>query len=435
MFQRKFSRNQVQTPKTSQPQVFPYFFMEALEDRQLLSASVTHHSLHTHKIVSSVRHASKHHSASASKASTATSTGTSTTSSDPTWFGVFARQVDSIAFDLTPSAVQSGLTSLASTDGLPAPAATQLVHLGNSNGVETYSLDYTTTGTQSRITVDVDGNPITAPTQSTWAVLNGTGTGSDAAAAAEVSTIATALNLTAPTDSTVVTVSTTASGTVYSVHLTASSSTSTATAFDPGRTISVDASGNPVGNQNIPFSTLPTTIQGYINNHLPTGATALATSSTQIVNVHTIDGVVTYSTQFTTTGTTSTVTIDSSGNLVTPTAATTEDFSAIPQAAQTELQTLATAEGVTATIATTQTVNVFAELNGTTVYSVTLSDANSSGDTYNITVSSDQLGDPTVPPGHGGFGFAGGFGFGGFGAFQGLGFGGGLGGGDCSGGS
>jgi hypothetical protein len=426
VFQRKRSRKQEQTHRTSQPQPFPYFFMEALENRQLLSASVTHHALHAHKISTSATHASKHHSASTSTAASTTSTDSNTTSSDPTSHGDFGKQVDSIAFDLTPTAVQTGLTSLASTDGLAAPTSTQLVHLGNSNGVETYSLDYSTTGTHSRITVDVDGNAVTAPTQSTitWADLSGTGTGSDAAAAAEISAIATALSLTAPTDTTVVNVSTTGSTSIYTVRLSSSSSTTTSTEFDPGRTIAVDSSGNPVGNQSIPFSTLPTAIQGYINNNLPTGATALAATSTQIVNVRTIDGVVTYSTQFTTTGTTTTVTVDSAGDLVTPTAVTTEDFSAIPQAAQTELQTLATAEGVTATIATTQSVTVFAELNGTTVYSVTLSDAGSSGDTYNITVSSDQLGDPTVPPGGRGFGGQG-FGAGGFGG----------GGENCSGGS
>jgi hypothetical protein len=437
VFHRKTFGDQTRVPKIpSKP--FPYFFIETLEDRQLLSASPAHHhSLHAHKTTSTARHASKHHSSSSSTstkttASIVTSDNSSATS-DPTKYGGFGRQIDSIAFDLTPTAVQSGLTSLAGTDGLTAPTSTQLVHLGNSNGVETYSLDYTTTGTQSRITVDENGHPVTAPTTITWADLSGTGASSDAAAAAEITTIATALSLTAPTDTTVVNVSTTASGSVYSVRLSSSSSTSTSTEYDPGRTITVDSNGNPVGNQNIPFSTLPSTIQGYINANLPTGATALDPTSTQTVNVRTIDGVATYATRFTTTGTTSTVTVDLAGDVVTPTAPTTETFSAIPQLAQTELQALATAEGVTATIATTQTVKVFAELNGTTVYSVTLSDTDSTtSDTYNITVSSDQLGDPTVPPGFGG-GFAGA----GFGGFQSPGFGGGdggMGGGDCSGG-
>ena len=98
--------------------------------------------------------------------------------------------------------------------------------------------------------------------------------------------------------------------------------------------MTVDSNGNPVGNQDIPFSTLPTTIQGYINNNLPTGATALDPTSTQNVSVRTIDGVATYATQFTATGTTSTVTVDLAGDLVTPTVPTTATFSAIPQLAQ-----------------------------------------------------------------------------------------------------
>src|SRR5207237_10550150 len=39
--------------------------------------------------------------------------------------------VNSIAFSLAPASVQAGLDALASTDSLPAPAATDAVYLGN----------------------------------------------------------------------------------------------------------------------------------------------------------------------------------------------------------------------------------------------------------------------------------------------------------------
>src|SRR5262245_27683871 len=59
--------------------------------------------------------------------------------------GVGRGQVSAIEFDQAPAAVQAGLNSLATTDNLSAPAATQLVYLGNSGGVETYTVDITGT--------------------------------------------------------------------------------------------------------------------------------------------------------------------------------------------------------------------------------------------------------------------------------------------------
>ena len=168
----------------------------------------------------------------------------------------------------------------------------------------------------------------------------------------------------------------------------------------------MDASGNPVGNQAIPFSALPTAIQTGINNHLPTGATALAAASTQSVRVQTVDGKTYYSTTFTSSGTTTVVTVDSTGALATLPSSSTTTFSSIPQAAQTELQALATADGITSTIAGTQSVTAYDEGNGTTVYSVTLSGTSSTtGNAITVTVASDQAGNPTVPPtGRGGQG-------------------------------
>jgi hypothetical protein len=416
--------------------------IEPLEDRQLLSASVHHaHTDTTHaaKPEKAVHATKTHTKAAKAHKKSKDSESTSSTSADSGDSGVslpvfpFPGKVeDTIAFSQAPSAVQTGLTTLASTDGQAAPTSTQTVYLGNRNGVETYTLHYNTTGTSTSITVDQNGNPVTAPTES--ATTFGDLSSSDSAAATEISAIATALNLTAPTDSTTINVSTTSAGTVtYSVHLSATSSgtstttTSAVSAIDPGGPmipvggfggdeITVDASGNPVGNQRLPFSVLPSGIQSAINSNVPSGAAALSSSSTQIVRVQTIDGVTLYTTTFDSTGTTSTITVNSSGTLVSLPSQTTADFSTIPQVAQNELQTLATADGVTTTISATQTVDVYTEANGTVIYSVSLSTASSTtstsssggfGDT--ITIAVDAAGNPTVPPGGGiGHGFGGG---------------------------
>lgn len=333
-----------------------------------------------------------------------------------------------ITFSQTPTAVQTGLTTLASTDNLAAPVATQTVYLSNTNGVEAYTIDETGTGIQAALTVDSSGNPVTAATKSstTFGAITNT------AVTAEITAIATALNITAPTSTSVVKVSTPSAGTaVYTIKL---ADSTTGKRAKKTTTIEVDSAGNPVGNISLPFSVIPTTIQTGLNTAAPVGATALATTSTQPVTVTTVDGLTTYSTTFTTTGTQTTVTVNNAGTLTNlPTTTTTSTtFSAIPTAAQTELQTLATADGVTGTIATTQKVTAYAEATGTTVYAVTLS-ATPSGSTQSImvTIASDQNGNPTVPPttgkkkGHGGlFGgdlgsilggiLSGGFNFGGF---------------------
>jgi hypothetical protein len=343
--------------------------------------------------------------------------------------GFGGRGGDTIAFSLAPSDVQAGLTKLASTDNLPAPTSTQLVTLGNSNGVETYSIIETGTGTVSRLTVDQLGDAVTAPTQTTttWATLSGTGTGSDSAAATEITTIATALSLTAPASTDTVNVTTTSTGAVtYSIHLNSNTSSATpVTAWgwggnwgnNFGQDVTVDSAGNPAGNQQLPFSVFSSTIQAGLNALAPTGATALASTSTQNVNVQTVDGIVTYTTTFTVSGTVSKVTVGTDGKAISLPATTTTTFSALTSTVQTELQTLATADGVTGTIAANQSINVLTETNGTVIYSATLSESHtsSSGDTYNIyvTVSSDANGNPTVPPrgghsaGHFGFGFSG----------------------------
>ena len=329
--------------------------------------------------------------------------------------------LSSIQFSQAPAKVQSGLTALASQDNVAAPTATSTVLLGNRNGVETYTIEVTGAGTDTRLTVDQNGNPVTAPVNST-----GTFGAVPSAVSTEINKIATALGLTAPASTDNVRVTTPASGpAIYTIRL----SGSTSSLHRRGDVVSVDANGNPVGNQSLPFSALPTAIQNGLNGNRPSGATALDASSTQTVRVRTANGVTTYSTTFTTSGTSTTVTVNSSGQLATLPSHTTAQFSTIPQAAQTELQTLATANGVTTTIAPTQSVNVYDEANGTTIYSVTLpaNKTGSSGQTYtvNITISVDQAGNPTTPPGGDGEGDGGFGGFGDhFGHFEGSAFGG-----------
>src|SRR5256885_1762107 len=60
-----------------------------------------------------------------------------------------------IEFSQLPVIVQSGLDTLATNAGLTAPAtdSTQTVFLGNKNGVETYMIDITGTGTDTWLTV------------------------------------------------------------------------------------------------------------------------------------------------------------------------------------------------------------------------------------------------------------------------------------------
>lgn len=340
--------------------------------------------------------------------------------------GGFGHNLNTIEFSQAPAAVQTGLEHLASADGLTPPTAssTQTVFLGNHNGIETYTIDLTGTGTQTALTVDQNGNPVTAPT-------NGTTTygALPPAVTAEASAIATALNLTTPASSDNVRVSTPAGGTsVYTIRLaSAGSSSSIVARFFGGRVVTIDASGNPVGNQSLPFSVIPASIQTALNNNRPSGATALAANSTQTVNIRTTDGIVTYSTRFTTSGTTTVVTVNAAGALATLPSHSTTTFSALSSTVQNAIQTLATDNGVTGTIAGTTSVRVYNEANGTTIYSVTVNGSKTGFGggtyTYNLTLSVDQNGNPTTPPNEDGGEFGSTFGgFGGDSFFNGAGF-------------
>lgn len=319
--------------------------------------------------------------------------------------GIFVGPVNSILFSAAPSAVQTGLTTLAANDGLAAPTADQKVILGNSNGVETYSLTITGTGTVTRLTVDQTGAAVTAPTFTT-STFGALGT-DNVAAATEISAIATALNLTAPASTTLVTVKATSTGSVYTVRLDPSA-TSTTGRHSRSEVISVDSAGNPVGNQNLPFSVIPAAIQSGINANLPTGTTALATDSTQTVRVQTLDGVVLYSTTFNVSGASTTITVNSAGTLTSLPSTTTTTFDQLTTTVQSALQTLVAAKGYTDTIPTTTAVDVYTEANGATLYSVKLGVTNSTTSALqNIRVTVDADGNPTVLAGERGRGFGG----------------------------
>jgi hypothetical protein len=337
--------------------------------------------------------------------------------------------LNTILFGQAPSAVQTGLNTDATDHGLTALTSSTKIRLGNTNGVEVYSARVTSTGAVTTLTVDQNGNPITAPSvsKSDFGTLSGTGTGSDSAAANEITKIATALNLTAPASDTPVLVVTRDGNTTYSVRLQHSTTTAT---HSHGVRITVDSNGNPAGNEDVPFSVFSSTIQNGLNNLAPAGATKLAVDSTQTVNVRTIDGVVLYTTSFTSNGATTKVTVNSAGTAANLPSQTTTTFGALDSKVQTAIQTLATANGVSGTIASDQSVNVYTEANGTVLYSATLSATSKKNTsvTFDITITVDSNGNPTTLPrqdlffgrfrGHGGF-FAGfgGRGFGEFGRF------------------
>lgn len=301
-----------------------------------------------------------------------------------------------IEFSQAPAKVQAGLDALATADGLADPTSTQTVYLSNVNGVERYSVDVAGTGTTTVLTVNQNGAAVTAPTKS--ATTFGDLQAADSAAANEITAIASALNLTAPASTTSVNVTTPSGGTaIYSVRLSSSS-----TSGGRGTTVTVDANGNPVGNQNLPFSVLPSAIQA--------GLTSLAGTtidSTAMVHVRTLNGITTYSTTIATgTGTSNTVTVNASGvaaSLPSATQTTLGTLQSSDAAAATELQTLATADGYAGTLPASTVVSAYDEANGTTIYtiSVPVSQTGSSGSstcTINLTLSVDQDGNPTVLP-------------------------------------
>ncbi len=312
--------------------------------------------------------------------------------------------VSELAFSLVPTAVQTGLTTLAGTDGFTAPISTTEVYLGNRNGVETYSIREAGTGTSSLITIDSAGVAVTAPSKRTTTF----GAISNSAVTDEFNAVATALNLTAPasTDSVGVSIDSN-SQTIYTLAL-----TSTTTSGRKRTTrFSVDFEGNFVGNTRVPLSVLSTAIQNGLTSAAPAGATAL--TATSLINVQTIDGVTLYTAHYSATGTKTSVTVNTAGVPTSLPTSTTITFAAVPSTASVELQALATAEGYTSTIDTTTSVKQTTEANGVVLYTVRLSvtDTTDSTRTHSLVLTVDAAGNPTVL---GGGGISGARGSGGF---------------------
>ena len=320
-----------------------------------------------------------------------------------------------IHLSAAPVAVQGGLTQLASDDGLASPAATQAVKLGNPNGMESSSVTQSGAGVSTRLTVDQNGKAVTQTSRmtTTWDAFNATAAHS--AAATEITAIASSLSLTAPTSSTPVTaIGTPAGGTNFVVTLASSDSSGNTSGRHRGArnvTISVDGTGNPVGNQRLPFSVIPTAIQTALTANVPAGATAptdtAPTSATaftdiSVVNVHTVDGVTLYSATVNSPGMNTTITVNAAGALTSLPIHTTTTFGELSSAAQTELQTLSTQYGAPAMIDASQKIDVLTEANGTGLYSLTAkvssTDANGAVHANNVVMTVDTAGNPTTPP-------------------------------------
>ena len=202
--------------------------------------------------------------------------------------------------------------------------------------------------------------------------------------------------------------------TTYSVRLTHSSSSSSK--HPRGVTITVDADGNPAGNEDVPFSVLPTTIQNGINALGPTGSTALAASQRR-------PSMSARSMAWCSTRLPLRAAAHRPRSRSTPPERprafqpNDDDFGALTSTVQTAIQTLATANGVSGTIASTQSINVYTEANGTVLYRATLSTTSTKNTsvTFDITITVDSDGNPTVLPRRDLFGrFRGQFGFAGF---------------------
>jgi hypothetical protein len=324
-----------------------------------------------------------------------------------------ASAVKVIDFNQIPTAAQSGLDTLAGTDQLTAPTSTQPVTLGNSNGLDTYSVTLKGTGTSNTLTVDQNGNLFTPAvrTQTTFGTLGGNGTNSNSAAASEITAIAQHLGVSAPSSSTVVHVTTGPdSSLTYNVNLPGFVSivTNPPGAFSiisqSKRAVTVDGNGNPVGNQKIPFSVIPTAIQNELNAQAPTGET-LPSDSTKTVTVATADGQTTYAVVFKGTGIRTRITINSAGQLTDLPTSTNIEYQAVPTAAQTALQALVTSLGSGTTLNSTQSVSVYTESDGTSIYttSVPVNTALNAGlrivfPNSTETISVDEDGNPTVLP-------------------------------------
>jgi hypothetical protein len=285
--------------------------LETLENRRLLSTSLYHQN----KYVASAAPSAVTADAKVVKAATTTTTTTTTSTDsngqgDCSGTGTSSSTTTYSALQTSDAAAATELQKLATADGQTI-AATQSVSVRQINSTTTYYSVVLTpsAGTEIKLTTDQDGNPVTAPTSSQTTFGD---TSIPAAAKAEITSLAAALNATAPVSADAVTVNTADGLTTYTISL-APASTSTST---QNIRITVDAAGNPAGNMTIPFSALPSTISA--------GLTALATAdsttipATQSVFVRTSGGVTTYTVDLNTSGQSLQLTVGTTGAAATP---------------------------------------------------------------------------------------------------------------------
>jgi hypothetical protein len=251
---------------------------ECLENRRMLSASGHHHHKHSEESTAAIEQDS--------------STTTTTSASTTTFSGLQTSDV----------AAYNELTSLATADKTTI-AGTQTVYIRPVNSTTAYYTVVLTpsAGTKITLTTDEDGNPVTPPTSSTTPF----GAVTDTAATTEITSLATALSLTAPTSATSVQVETDDGLTTYTVDLAPSSGTG------HDVPVSVDAAGNPAGHMRIPFSALSSAIAGGLTTLA--SAESLTIASTQEVEVDTSGGVTYYTVKLAGTGQSVVLTVDTTG--------------------------------------------------------------------------------------------------------------------------
>lgn len=314
--------------------------------------------------------------------------------------------VTTIQFDLAPAAVREGLGALALSSGLrdPASNANQFIRLGNSSGLETFTLDVRGAGSKLSLTVDKNGQRFTPPVKSTttWSALNT----SQPAAAAQISRMILEMRLSPLRSGSTIQVSTDHLGQrTYTVTLKGLPTTTGRTRGAPSSgdafTVSVNQAGNPVGEAMLPFSVFSDAIQIGINALAPAGQ-ALFSNSTQLVRVRTLYGATSYTTSFTSPGRVTTVTVNAAGAPTTLPSKAGDLFFNASFGAQLGLSALASALGYVGDISATTPIHVFNEGQGQSVYSVKLPISktmpNGRAVNYFITISVDQDGNPTVMP-------------------------------------
>jgi len=276
----------------------PLALFEALETRRLLSVSLAGHHHHSHKASSGLHHALHHSKSPAKSDGTSGSGGTSSN-------GYSLTTMD--ALQNNDSAAYAELNSQASADSVTL-AGTQSVYVHTINSTTTdYIVELHTASGRLRFVSDENGSPVANPTPTPPSPPAKPTFGSltDTAATAEITALAAALNLTAPSASDNICVHVEDGLTTYTDLLALAGGTGHSVA------VTVDAAGNPAGEMVIPFSTLNSTISGGLDTLATADSQTIA--GTQNVRVITSHGVTTYSAMLTAPGQITILTVDNTG--------------------------------------------------------------------------------------------------------------------------